>query len=785
MPWSRAKKTSGQSVRSWGWGLALLLVGATWGTLALAQEPAAPSEPPAEPSEREQHLRKELQRILEELDQLQQVKPEGDHRTPEGTSIIKGRVEPETPGVAPELELADISIISGKPLRRPDGLAISATERSEMTEQPTRHMRESMESLPGMVVRQANGPRDFNISIRGQGAKNTFGVRNLKMYEDGIPQTQSDGLARLDQLDPWFYNGVEVLRGASSSMYDNYALGGVVHWKTRRGEDIDGLELLNSAGSYGFFKNGVAYGKKYANLDIAVFSSYQTDDGYIQHSNSWTATQNANFRFRIDDRQTLYFKFMNNDLWTRVPLRLTQSQFNANSRQAGGLGTTTANSLDQLRRDRRTIAGILYEREIGGDTVLDTVVDYDVKDIHQVFSQISDNVNPNFQFYSDLRNTANFLGGPLRSYAGVFFNNMDQKANSFVNLNNYTGSRGTLAQNSNGSIRNMGLRFGEEWTFIPKWTAAARFNYEHSNLYVNAVQYNTSGSTIGQVSARPGVNRGFDNYAPEFSLTFRPAEKQRYWARYSTGYAIPTFSNLLTDPNTGLAGSNLNLKPMKEQNYEIGAEGKFQKFSYQLVGFWIVFENEIITQNITTPVGGLGSRSVNAPESQYRGVEASWSWLLPVDGWRMTQAYTHMDSKYVRFVDSLNQGGAINLINQAGHSVPAVENNVLNSKLSYEHPSGLGGWFEGSWVDSFVVNNNNTLATPAYWLFNLNIHDTYKFSNNGYVKFAKSYFEMDNIFNKTYVASAVPVADTVSPSQMQTFFAGYGRAFYAGLTLGF
>ena len=112
-------------------------------------------------------------------------------------------------------------------------------------------------------------------------------------------------------------------------------------------------------------------------------------------------------------------------------------------------------------------------------------------------------------------------------------------------------------------------------------------------------------------------------------------------------------------------------------------------------------------------------------------------------------------------------------------------NNVLNTKASYEHPSGFGGWVEGSWVDSFFVNNNNTLATPAYWLFNLNVHDMYKIQNNSYVRFAKPYFEIDNIFNKTYVGSAVPVADSIADANKQSFFAGYGRAFYAGLTLGF
>lgn len=319
MAWNRIRQRCGVPTCTRSLALALLLLGLSPGAQTLAQEPTAQSGPATEPSEREKHLRKELQRILEELDQLQQVKPEGDRRTPEGTSIIKGRVEPEEPGVAPELDLTDISIISGKPQKRAEGLTISATERSETTEQPTRHFRESLESLPGVVVRQGNGPRDFNINIRGQGAKSAFGIRNLKMYEDGISQTQSDGLSRLDLHDPWFMEGVEVERGACSSRYDNYCLGGMVHFKTRRGSDINGLEMLNAGGSYGFHKHALAYGKSSGNVDVAYFGSYIGEDGYIQHSNYWTSTVNLNLRFRIDDKQTFYFKAINNDVGPGCP----------------------------------------------------------------------------------------------------------------------------------------------------------------------------------------------------------------------------------------------------------------------------------------------------------------------------------------------------------------------------------------------------------------------------------------------------------------------------------
>ena len=150
---------------------------------------------------------------------------------------------------------------------------MSSTEQSETESQPTRTMKESMESLPGVVMRQANGPRDFSLMIRGQGAKTTFAVRDIKLYEDGFIQTQSDGLSRLDIHDPWFMRSVEVTRGASSSLYDNYALGGMVHFRTRRGSDINGFETFLSGGSYGYHKQAFAIGKQYENLDISLFAS--------------------------------------------------------------------------------------------------------------------------------------------------------------------------------------------------------------------------------------------------------------------------------------------------------------------------------------------------------------------------------------------------------------------------------------------------------------------------------------------------------------------------------
>ncbi|HSS29413.1 MAG TPA: TonB-dependent receptor plug domain-containing protein, partial [Nitrospiraceae bacterium] len=299
-----------------------------------AQEPEQPAVSP-----REEQLREQLKGILHELDELQK---ERERALPSGErpQAVIEKVSPQVSEAMPEYELSDLSIVSKRVYKRPEGVSLSATIPAETDAQPTRTMKESMESLPGIVLRQANGPRDFSIMIRGQGAKTAFAVRDIKIYEDGIQQTQSDGLSRLDMQDPWFMRSVEVTRGASSSLYDNYALGGMVQFRTRRGSDINGVETFLSGGSYGYQKYGLAVGQETERLDIAMFGSEVKEDGFIQNSNYNTQTLNLNFRFKVDDKQNFYFKAISNWLNTKVPTRLTQSQFIANERQAGGAQTT-------------------------------------------------------------------------------------------------------------------------------------------------------------------------------------------------------------------------------------------------------------------------------------------------------------------------------------------------------------------------------------------------------------------------------------------------------------
>jgi iron complex outermembrane receptor protein len=153
-------------------GLVVLM----WGSVVIgsgigfAEEPTQPAVSP--PSQREQQLREQLKGILQELDDLQKERekalPPSEQPRPSATEKVTPE-QAEIQGIHPEYELADTSIVSSHLQKRPEGISLSATIPAETDSQPTRTMKESIESLPGIVLRQANGPRDFSISIRGEG----------------------------------------------------------------------------------------------------------------------------------------------------------------------------------------------------------------------------------------------------------------------------------------------------------------------------------------------------------------------------------------------------------------------------------------------------------------------------------------------------------------------------------------------------------------------------------------------------------------------------------------
>ncbi len=95
---------------------------------------------------------------------------------------------------------------------------------------------EYLQGVPGLIARdRQNYAQDEQISIRGFGARSTFGVRGVRIYQDGIPATAPDGQGQVSAFSLDSGDRIEVLRGPFSALYGNSS-GGVIQIFTADGQ---------------------------------------------------------------------------------------------------------------------------------------------------------------------------------------------------------------------------------------------------------------------------------------------------------------------------------------------------------------------------------------------------------------------------------------------------------------------------------------------------------------------------------------------------------------------
>jgi iron complex outermembrane receptor protein len=741
---------------------------------------------------------------------------------PKARSFARRQSNPPVARVAASAQNKNVTASAAREslYQAPTGQTETTIDRSQFDDRPAFSVGDVLPDSPGISVKQGNGPRDLGISIRGSNARNGFGIRNLVIFDDGFPVTQPDGLSRSDLIDPRAYSAIDVIRGPSSALYGNYATGGALNFRTRPGGTIDGVEYGVDGGSFGYLNNYLAAGKKVGNFEGSLFASDARGDGYI--GNSWFNTQTVNFlgtlRATFDDRFTV--KFINNDLSIRLPIRSSLNQFYQNPFQQGcatgatavaGCGTVTlfnngfntAAGTDREtavqaglgRNDRRTIVGGRWEHDFDNTSTWRNQFVFDDRNINQPTGSTSAIGDfPSYNYMSDVTKRGEILGMDSTTFVGGFYNTLTASSDIRNVMPGGYATLGRLSSNLFSDTTNYGARAREELKLTPSLTAVAGIGWETTVLKGLNTAYTYTGAAGITTTALATADRQFQNTAPELALLYRLNSEWLLHARAATGYGTPQVSNLFILPS-GLSGNNTQLDTQKNLGYDLGFDwtpNTTLKFS--ATGFYEFFRNELVSQ--ATPLAGI-SYTFNAPRSEHRGVELAADWKFH-PGWRFTAAYTYLDEVYTEYSENI-ANGAVFSFNRAGNKIPGISPNELTARLGYDELSGplagLGAFVEVQLKDSFYMDNANLLKAPGYELVNLNVH--YKTGLvSDYFRALNLYLEVRNVFDRSYVASANNIGNSVTAAGVQnpasilanttgSIYAGSPRAFVAGMKVAF
>jgi iron complex outermembrane receptor protein len=715
--------------------------------------------------------------------------------------------------------IAPAGVAAPTPLNRPVGEVLTSVGREGIIEnRAATTVADVLRNSPGVTVRQGNGPRDIVISIRGNNARSTGVNRNMVVLEDGFPVTQADGTSRFDLTDPRAYSRIDVFRGPQSAFFGNYATGGALNFVTRRGAEINGVEYGVDAGSFGYLNNYATVGGVSGPFEYSLFTSDTRGNGFLSHNSFDTQTINflGTYTPTPDNRFTL--KIINNEVFTNLPGRASLDQFALNPFQRGCAsalnaapgcvtynllrngrnGATVPVTADEgsfLRGDRRTIIGGRWEHDIDAFTTWRTQLVFDDRSINQPFYTTSSRGDfPGFNFLTDLTRRGDVFGLPATGYVALAYNTLDTNQLTY-NRAPYAGPRlGALTADQEATQANLGGRARAEVQLSDQWIAVAGISAENTTINGRNTTYSYTATSTTTTLAN--VDRSFLNVAPELSLLYRPSEAWQFRGRVATGYSTPTAGNLFITP-AGVPGSNTQLQTQENLGFDLGADWTpTENVHLSVTGFYEFFRNELISQS---PGAGLLSYTFNAPASEHRGIEVGASWAF-APGWKATAAYTYDDQIYTRYVEQLSAGTRTASFDRAGNKIPGVPANQLLARVGYDQLTGplagLGAYVETVFQDDFFIDNANQLKAPGYTIVNLNLHYGTDLTC-GYAKRLNLFIEARNVFDKTYVASAQNLANSISATTgllngasvlagtTGSVFAGAPRNFVGGMKLSF
>ena len=608
------------------------------------------------------------------------------------------------------------------------------------------NLSETLKGVPGLQLNnRENYAQDLQLSMRGFGARSTFGVRGIRLYVDGIPATMPDGQGQTSNIDLSSLDHIEVLGGPFSSLYGNSS-GGTVLTSTKQGEGRDSIELGYAGGSHHKGRADIVLqggADKAGEPSYVVSSSYFDTDGYRDHSAARKVLSNAKLTWDLDDGSKVNWIVNHVDMNADDPQGLTREQWKTNPKQVND----AKNIYDVRKEINQTQTGLTWTKPINDQHELYAMAYVGHREVTQ-YQSIPNTAQANPRhaggvidfsrdyYGADLRWTGKDLLPNTRFTAGFAFDAMDEDRQGYENFDsagNY-GVKGNLRRDENNTLWNLDPYLQASWQFLPTWRLDTGLRYSN-------VHYQSKDHYIQGTNADDSGKTDYDKLLPSAAFTWEISPQLSTYLSYAQGFETPTFTEMAY-PTTGTSGINFALKPSSSDNYELGlkAQNSFGNFTAA------IFHSE--TQDDIVSAGTLDGRSTfqNADKTLRQGVELSWNKNL----WRDLTAqasYSYLDATFDADIPNSDTQKVV----YSGNYIPGVAKNQAYVALGWQPETGFNAGVDVRYMDKIYVNDTNSDVAPSYTVTSANIG--YVWKNNDWK--VRSYARVDNLFDENYVGSVI------------------------------
>ena len=611
------------------------------------------------------------------------------------------------------------------------------------------NLSETLKGVPGLQLNnRENYAQDLQISMRGFGARSTFGVRGIRLYVDGIPATMPDGQGQTSNIDLSSLDHIEVLGGPFSSLYGNSS-GGTILTTTKQGEGRDSIQLGYSGGSHNKGRADIVLqggADKPNEPSYVISSSYFDTDGYRDHSAAQKVLSNAKLTWDLDDGSKVNWIVNHVDINADDPQGLTRAQWKENPKQQ----VPFLKQFDVRKEINQTQTGLTWSKPINDQHEINTMVYYGQREVVQYQSiPSSAQLNPRHaggvidfsrDFYgTDLRWTGKDLLPNTRLTAGLAFDYMDedrQGYENFVLVNNQPqyGIKGNLRRDEKNTLWNLDPYLQASWDFLPNWTLDTGLRYSN-------VHYESKDHYIVSSNGDDSGKKDYKKLLPSAALTWEITPQFSTYMSYAKGFETPTFTEMAY-PTVGTSGINFDLNPATSDNYELGLKSQNHFGNFTVA----VFQSE--TQNDIVSGESNNGRNTfrNADKTLRQGVELSWNKNL----WRDLTAqasYSFIDATFDSDIPNTDPAKVV----VKGNYIPGVAKNQAFAALAWQPETGFNAGLDVRYIDKLYVDDINSDAAPSYTLTSANVGYVWKNANWKVRTFAR----VDNLFDEDYIGSVI------------------------------
>ncbi len=615
------------------------------------------------------------------------------------------------------------------------------------------NLSETLVRVPGVVAQnRQNYAQDLQISIRGFGARSTFGVRGLRLYADGIPASGPDGQGQVSNFDLATAARIEVLRGPFSALYGNSS-GGVISIFTADGGPQTVADVDVVVGSDGVRRNG---GKLSGTLGALQYnlgaSSFETD-GLRPRSAAQRGSFNGKLKYTFSP-DTQLSVVANSVAMPGVqdPLGLSRAEFIADPRQT----TLSAKQFNTRKSLAQTQGGFVLDHRLSSNQSLQLTAYYGEREVMQhqaipVATQaaptqpggVIDLSRRYLGFDARWVNKMQLARMPMTLTIGAASDKLNEDRKGFQNFVGTTlGVEGRLRRDEHNTVTSNAVYAQAQVALAERWSASAgvrhtRLAFDSKDNYVVPGNGNDTGGARFYAST------------PVLGLVFYASDTLNVYAAVGRGFESPTLNELAYRPN-GATGLNFDLKAATSLQWELGIKAELTP-QWRLNAAYF----EAKTSNELAVLSNSGGRSTfqNAGTTQRNGIEAAlrgqWG-----GGWSTYLSATVLNAQYKSdfFTCVAAPCTVPNVRVASGNRLPGTPRVSLFAELGYQHrPWGLDTGLEMRHTGKVYVDDHNTDAVPGATIFNLRAALTQTVGKWTFKEFVR----IDNLGDKNYVGSVI------------------------------